>query len=145
MAAAKPSSATSGPTAYLVILGGFILAMLVAKPFLGSMEDRSRQAECLTNLEFIADSIDERGLIPCGPWPETPPSEQPVDWSVMPSCFLAIGFDPELRLWGSYAVLPRGEGGWMATCALDLDGDGDSLVYEATDERTAARREGTED
>ncbi len=136
----------TGPVAYVVIIGGFAAMLLLVRPFFASMADQSRQAECLTNLEFIAATLTEDPSAPrrCGPFPSSPPSERAVPWADAPACWDGLKFERDLALWGQYEVEPRGSG-WLATCRLDLDGDGDVLVFEASDARTAAKREGTED
>ncbi len=120
--------------------------MIIAKPFMKKTKNASRNAECLTNLEVIADGLakDPGALTSCGPWPSTIPTEAPASWAEQPDCFTALGFDPVVLLWGRYELRREGAG-WLARCELDLDGDGDVVVYEATDQRTADHKPGTED
>ena len=147
MVAKAKQSPFNGPVAYVVLLGGFAVMLLISKPFLASMQDSSRNAECLTNLEFIAAAIEENPSAthrPCGPWPNDMPSEAPMSWEDAPGCWDGLGFERDLQLWGQYEVRPVADG-WLATCRLDLDADGRAVVYEASDRRTAARKDGTED
>lgn len=139
-------SKTTGPVAYIVIVGGFALAMIISTPFLQRTKNASRNAECLTNLEVIADGLAKNpgALTSCGPWPTTHPTEAAIEWADQPACFTALGFDPVVSLWGRYELRREGVG-WLARCELDLDGDGDVIVYEATDQRTADHVAGTED
>jgi hypothetical protein len=146
MADPPKSTPLNGPLAYVVLLGGFAVMLWVSKPFLASMEDSSRNAECVTNLEYIAAAIDQMptGPVPCGPWPTAMPSDAATPWEDAPLCWDHYGFERDLALWAQYEVRPEGDG-WLATCRLDLDGDGRAVVYEASDRRTAARKDGTED
>jgi len=139
-------SRTTGPVAYIVIVGGFALALLVAKPFMNQTKDASRHAECVTNLELIADRLSRNpgALASCGPWPATIPTEAPTSWEDGPECFTAVGFDHRVFLWGRYELRREGTG-WLATCELDLDGDGEAVVYQATDQLTAGHKAGTQD
>jgi|GEM_PF-5755026 len=139
----KPSR-TTGPVAYVVLLGGFALMLMISKPFLASMEGSSRNAECLTNLEFIATALEDVPARQCGPWPKEMPHETPKAWADAPACWDGLAFERDLQLWGQYEVRPSGAG-WVATCRQDLDGDGNAVVYEATDQRTAGHKAGTED
>lgn len=129
-----------------MIVGGFAVAMLVAKPFLNRTRDASRHAECVTNLEFLADRLQSNpgALTQCGPWPTTIPTETAHSWEGLPDCFAAVGFDPRVSLWGRYELRREGTG-WIATCELDLDGDGSAIVYEASDQLTTQHKAGTED
>ena len=136
----------TGPLTYVVLLGGFALMLAVSGPFIDQMRDSAREAECPTNLEFIARTLAEDPAAPrsCGPWPSTPPSDAAVPWAEAPACWDALRFDRELALWGQYEVRPEGNS-WVATCRLDLDGDGEATVYEASAHRTAGLKEGTRD
>ena len=136
----------TGPVTYVVLLGGFALMLAVSKPFVDQMRASAREAECPTNLEFIATILAETPAAPrsCGPWPSTPPSAAAVSWAEAPACWDALRFDRDLALWGQYEVRPEGDS-WVATCRLDLDGDGEAAVYEASEHRTAHLREGTQD
>ena len=120
--------------------------MLIAKPFLQRTKDASRHAECFTNLELIADRLGKNpgALTQCGPWPATIPTGSPTSWADLPECFAAVGFDHRVLLWGRYELRREGTG-WIATCSLDLDADGDAIVYEASDWLTAAHKAGTQD
>jgi len=146
VAATPTEKRHTGPVAYVVIIGGFAAMLLVSQPFFEGMRDQSRHAECLTNLEFIATTLQEnpRALRACGPFPSAPPSAEAVSWADAPACWDRLKFERDLSLWGQYEVRPEGTG-WSATCRLDVDGDGDAIVFEATDARTAAHRSGTED
>lgn len=138
-------SATTGPIAYVVIIGGFGALTFISQPFLTSMHHSSRNAECLTNLEFIAATMEEAdGPHICGPWPLELPLDRASSWKDAPTCWDALGFERDLRLWGQYEVRPNGKG-WLATCRLDLDGDGEIVVYEASDSHRAGIRAGTQD
>ncbi len=147
--ATRPSTAlsrTTGPVAYIVIVGGFAASMIIARPFLQRTKNASRNAECLTNLEVIADGLSKNpgALTSCGPWPATIPTEAAQSWADQPDCFTALGFDPVVSLWGRYELRREGTG-WLARCELDLDGDGETVVYQASDRLTADKVAGTED
>jgi len=119
--------------------------MLLNEPFLGAMRDSSRNAECSTNLEFIAATMETgKGPLHCGPWPLEIPTEKAFPWTNAPPCWDTFGFERDLQLWGQYEVRSQGKG-WVATCQLDLDGDGDAIVYEASHSHTAGLKAGTED
>ncbi len=131
----------SGPLTFVLLVGGLIVFVVVMQPSWERTKVQSRAAECPINLEIIADRQEalkaERGAyLGCPRYPATVP-EASMTWESAPSCWTELGFEPDVFLWGQYAVDARA-GSWSATCTIDTDGDGDAAVWTASSEATAA-------
>ncbi len=138
----------SGPLVFLVLLGAFAIVALTLKPAWHKAYDVAHYTECRTNLELVADRqatrvAQGRDYLACPTWPSTPPT-QPTVWADAPSCWGQLGFEPDIFLRGQYRV-DVSSNSFSVTCRMDLDGDGDAALFEASDERTVARDPAHED
>jgi hypothetical protein len=138
----------SGPLVFALSMIGFGLLYLVLRPGFDQARDTARLSECRTNLEMIAShqaGLREArgGYVACPTWPTITPTEA-VLWEEAPPCWVELGFQRDVQLRGQYRV-DATMSGFEATCAIDLDGDGDTALFRATHELTTRQDPAHED
>jgi len=138
----------SSALVFVLILGGFGVLMTLLGPTWEQARRASRYTECATNLEMIAERQAaihaERGsYLSCATYPRELPVEAAA-WEEGPPCWIDLGFQRDVELRGQYRV-DGSIDSFVATCWVDLDGDGEPAKFDATHELTTKQDPGWED
>ncbi len=129
----------------MVLMALLCIAAAIGVPNFVEMQYRAQRAEVPANLEGIRyaaigyQSAHGRLISEEIPRPDAFPGQRERPWKAG-SGFDDLGWEPEGKVRGSYAIATTAQGGFTVKGFCDVDGNGEQAVFEGTERQPVEPR-----
>ena len=129
----------------MVLMALLCIAAAIGVPNFVEMQYRAQRAEVPANLEGIRyaaigyQSAHGRLISEEIPRPDAFPGQRERPWKAG-SGFDDLGWEPEGKVRGSYAIATTAQGGFTVKGFCDVDGNGEQAVFEGTERQPVGPR-----